>query len=151
MSTTARVSRRLFLKLVVASSAASALGGCGGGGGTSAEAFGDASAGNVSDLPVGSIRAVPNAPAFIARDQDGLYAMTSTCTHAGCDLIASGVITAQGIDCRCHGSVFDKDGSVVSGPATNPLEHFAVSVDPSGAITVHGGTQVSQSTRTPIA
>jgi Rieske Fe-S protein len=151
MSTTTKVSRRLFLKVIVATGAASAWGGCGGGNGAGAEAFGDASAGNSADLPVGSIRAVANAPAFIGRDQDGLYAMTSTCTHAGCDMIASGSITAQGIDCHCHGSVFDKNGNVISGPANSPLEHFAVSVDPSGAMTVHGGTQVPQSSRTPIA
>ena len=151
MSMLTNISRRHFLQVVAAAGAATALTGCGSGNNGSAEAFGDASAGNVSALAVGRLEAVPNTPAFIGRDADGLYAMTATCTHAGCDMISAGSITAQGIVCNCHGSVFDKDGSVISGPAKSALEHFAVTVDASGNITVHGGSSVSQATRTPVA
>jgi cytochrome b6-f complex iron-sulfur subunit len=145
------ISRRHFLQVIVATGAVSALPGCNGGGDSSPEAFGDVGAGNVSELAVGSIQAVSNAPAYIARDASGLYAMTSTCTHAGCDMIASGAITSQGIACHCHGSVFDKNGNVVTGPANSALAHFAVSVDAAGAITVHGGQTVAQSERTAVA
>jgi Rieske Fe-S protein len=50
---------------------------------------------------------------------------SSTCTHKGCtvDKIADGTI-----DCPCHGSKFNLDGSVAKGPATTPLEAQAVTV-----------------------
>lgn len=50
---------------------------------------------------------------------------SSTCTHAGCTLreVADGTI-----NCRCHGSKFNLDGTVANGPAGRPLERKAVSV-----------------------
>ena len=75
--------------------------------------------------------------------------MTTTCTHLGCDL-ATGTITAQSITCNCHGSVFNLDGTVNMGLATKTLVHFAVDVAANGTITVHGGTTVDVSTRTPV-
>lgn len=50
---------------------------------------------------------------------------SSTCTHAGCTLneVADGTI-----NCPCHGSKFNLDGSVANGPATKPLEAKPVTV-----------------------
>jgi Rieske Fe-S protein len=111
------------------------------------EAFGDIAAGNLSALPVGALRALASAPACIGRDSDGVYAMTLTCTHAGCEI---GTVSPQGLVCGCHGSAFDVDGNVVRGPATQPLDHFAVSADAAGSLTVHGGQTVSASTRLTV-
>lgn len=141
--------RRCFLKLVGAGSLASVVGGCSSSS-SDPEGFGDVSAGNVSALPVGSLQAVSGAPAIIGRDSGGVYAMTSTCTHEGCDMISQGSISASGIYCACHGSHFDVDGNRVSGPANSPLTHFEVTVDASGEITIHGGTTVDASTRTTV-
>lgn len=148
------VSRRYFLKVVAAGAATSAgvLAACSGSGssGGQAEPVGDVNAGNVSDLTAGQVKPVPGAPVFIGRDSQGVYAMTTTCTHQGCDL-ATGTISesAMTITCMCHGSVFNFAGGVVTGPATQPLVHFAVDVAADGTITVHGGTTVDASTRTP--
>ena len=143
--------RRTFLRLAVVTVASRWVCGCSGGaGGTSAEAFGDVSAGSTSAMSVGTIKPVPNAPAFIARDAKGLYAMTTTCTHQGCDLASSGRVSGTEIQCACHGSVFDANGGVVNGPAQKPLEHFAVSVDASGEITVHGGQVVAADVRVAL-
>ena len=50
---------------------------------------------------------------------------SAICTHKGCtvDEVADGTI-----NCPCHGSKFNLDGSVANGPATRPLEAKAVSV-----------------------
>jgi cytochrome b6-f complex iron-sulfur subunit len=73
--------------------------------------------------------------------------LTVTCTHQGCDVDAVGSGDSATLDCPCHGSRFDRNGSVVRGPAQSPLVHFAVEVDSSGNITVHGGTTVDASVR----
>lgn len=119
---------------------------CGGPGPVSPQPFGDVAAGNVSSLPVGALVAVPGAPACVGRDAGGVYAMTLTCTHQGCEAAVSG----RGIACPCHGSVYDADGNVVAGPATAPLQHFAVSVDAAGNVTVHGGTPVDAGVRVAV-
>jgi Rieske Fe-S protein len=50
---------------------------------------------------------------------------SAVCTHKGCtvDEVADGTI-----NCPCHGSKFNLDGSVANGPATRPLEAKTVSV-----------------------
>jgi Rieske Fe-S protein len=109
--------------------------------------FGDVSAGNVSNLAVGSLKAVPGAPVCIGRDANGVYAMSLTCTHAGCEI--SGVSPA-GLICFCHGSQFDSNGNVVRGPATQPLAHFVVTVDSSGVLTIHGSQAIAADQRLKV-
>lgn len=146
-------SRRIALR-VIAATAAIPVVGCaaadpsGGGRSSDPEPFGDVLVGNVADIAEDTLRPVPGEPVIIGRDADGLYAMTSTCTHEGCDMIADGHVNAQGVVCGCHNSRFDRNGAVRSGPARSPLQHFAVSVDATGAVTVHGAEPVSASQRT---
>ncbi len=136
--------RRVFL---CTSAAVGLTLGCGGGSGSEPEAFGSVAAGNVNAFPVGTLLAVAGAPVILGRDAGGLYAMTSTCTHEGCDMAAEGSIGANGVYCGCHGSRFDVNGAVVQGPANVPLAHFAVSVDAAGNVTVDGSAKVSASMR----
>jgi Rieske Fe-S protein len=111
---------------------------------------GDVAAGNVSSLPVGSLRVVGDQPVCIGRDSGGVYAMTLTCTHAGCDIGSTGEVSPSGLVCGCHGSRFDANGNVVSGPARLPLDHFEVSADGSGNLTIHGGQVVDASQRLAV-
>ncbi len=134
--------RRLFLKVL----AAGPLLACSDGSGAP-QSFSDVAAGNVSATSVGTLVTVPNAPCILGRDKDGLYAMTNTCTHQGCDVSPSGTA----ISCPCHGSRFTANGAVLAGPASSPLVHFAVSLDADGNLTVHGQLQVGADVRTPVA
>ena len=137
--------RRSFLKVL----AATPLLACSGNSGA-AEQFGDVAAGNVSDTKVDTLSAVSGAPAVLARDSEGLYAMTTTCTHQGCPVTPEPG-SPPTLYCSCHGSRFDINGGVLAGPAGASLAHFAVTVDAAGNITVKGTTQVAASVRTPVA
>jgi Rieske Fe-S protein len=113
---------------------------------------GDVGAGNIKDLPPDTVRLIQGAPACIGRDTGGLYAMSTTCTHEGCDIATHGSVSFQQIVCNCHNATFDSNGNPTSGPARSQLQHFAVSLDAAtGDIMVHGGTYVDGSTRVPVA
>lgn len=140
------LTRRRFL--VVAGHAV-AIGACSSAA-VSPAAVGDVAAGNVSALPVGSLRAIGTEPVCIGRDSGGVYAMTLTCTHAGCNIGQTGTVSPEGLACDCHGSEFDANGAVVRGPATQPLDHFAVTVDSSGNLTIHGGQTVTATDRLSV-
>ena len=71
---------------------------------------------------------------FIFREHPGsFYAVSSICTHLGCNTKwnpagieghPEGVIA-----CPCHGSIFDKKGNVLHGPAPRSLDRFLVRVE----------------------
>lgn len=54
-------------------------------------------------------------------------AFSMACTHEGC---LTSVVNAQRFDCPCHGSRFDANGAVISGPARLPLQRIVTSYDP---------------------
>jgi cytochrome b6-f complex iron-sulfur subunit len=136
--------RRIFLKVLAAGPLLAA---CSSNGSGSPASFGVISAGTVSAKKVGTLEVVPGQPVVLARDAQGLYAMTVTCTHQGCDVEPQG----SNLYCPCHGSLFDGSGKVLNGPASSPLVHFAVTVDAAGNITVDGATQVAADARTAVS
>jgi Rieske Fe-S protein len=136
--------RRRFLELM-GGTALGALSGCSSG----PDSVGDVAAGSAADLAVGTVRAVGSEPVAIGRDAKGIYAMTLTCTHQGCN-IGGGTVSGAGLKCPCHGSTFDANGDVTGGPATSPLAHLSVTADASGNLTIHGGTVVDASTRLTV-
>jgi Rieske Fe-S protein len=143
--------RRDFLRVCALGTTACAFAsGCSNPSAAAPAQFGDVVAGNVNTLPVGTLQRVGTQPVFVGRDSEGLYAVTSTCTHAGCDVVSQGSNTSALLICPCHGSRFDRNGAVTQGPAELPLVHFAVEVDSGGNVTIHGGTQVSAATRVPV-
>src|ERR1022692_152054 len=109
---------------------------------------GPVSVGNVSALSIGTMLVMSNV--VLARDANGVYAMSAVCTHAGCLLDDSSSTIASGLYCPCHGSTFDGSGSVTGGPARSPLEHYAVTIAADGSITVDGSQTVSASTRVAV-
>jgi Rieske Fe-S protein len=77
-----------------------------------------------SDVPVGG--GVIVGDVVVTQPAAGTFkGFSSTCTHKGCAVnkVADGTI-----DCPCHGSKFNLDGSVANGPATAPLETMAIAV-----------------------
>jgi Rieske Fe-S protein len=83
--------------------------------------------GKTSEIPVGGGKIFNADKVVITQPTTGDFkAFSAICTHQGC-IVAD--IKGEDIDCTCHGSKFSiKDGSVVHGPATKPLEKLTPTV-----------------------
>jgi len=85
---------------------------------------------------------------WVFRDSEGIYAVSSVCTHLGC--IAGRDAETGSFLCPCHGSVFKADGSVVAGPAPSGLPWLALSIAPDGQIVVDQRRSVSAGTKLKV-
>ncbi|MDX1982265.1 MAG: Rieske 2Fe-2S domain-containing protein [Bryobacteraceae bacterium] len=84
----------------------------------------------------------PGRSVAIFRDAEGVYAVSTICTHLGCVIKAN----EEGFECPCHGSRFARDGAVTKGPAPKPLPWMKVAVS-GGALVVDEGATVPRGTR----
>lgn len=78
-----------------------------------------------SDVPVGSGVIVDEI--VVTQPTAGVFkGFSAKCTHKGCmvDKVADGTI-----DCPCHGSKFNLDGTVAKGPAQEPLSAETITVE----------------------
>jgi Rieske Fe-S protein len=65
---------------------------------------------------------------FLVRTGDsGVIAIDSTCTHLGCGVRWDA--DEQLIKCPCHGGVYDRMGTVKSGPPPAPLARLTTKVE----------------------
>ncbi len=86
------------------------------------------------DYPADSVTYLADQQVYVVRSPAGFYAVSAICTHLGC--ITQWKQDLDSIACPCHGSRFDKTGTVVHGPAPRPLEHFAIRLLPDGNLLV---------------
>lgn len=73
-------------------------------------------------LATGEAYLPPGRSVALFRDAEGVYAISTICTHLGCVVKAA----AGGFECPCHGSRFAPDGSVTKGPAPKALPWLQV-------------------------
>ncbi len=66
---------------------------------------------------------IVDAKMLVFNSGGGFSALTSVCTHSGCD--RNWALTNNQFVCTCHGSRFTTAGAVVQGPANTPLASFA--------------------------
>ena len=83
--------------------------------------------GRVDEYPVGSVTAFPTGRFSLVRTETGFLALYQRCTHLGC-LTRPWDEGQQAFHCTCHGSLFTKEGEVISGPAPRPLDLFPVEI-----------------------
>jgi Rieske Fe-S protein len=78
----------------------------------------------------------PGRSVALFRDSEGVYAISTICTHLGCVVKAS----LEGFECPCHGSRFATDGAVTRGPAPRALPWVKVSSSGAGLVVDEGAT-----------
>ncbi|HET7327266.1 MAG TPA: Rieske (2Fe-2S) protein [Nocardioidaceae bacterium] len=121
--------RRTILRGAAISGAIGAcplLAACGSDGSSSATTETDALA-STADIPVGGGKVFRDQEVVVTQPSKGEFVgYTAECTHQGC-IVAE--VSDGTINCPCHGSMFDiDDGSVVGGPAQEPLPMKPISV-----------------------
>ncbi len=58
----------------------------------------------------------------VLQDAGEIYALSLVCTHLGCTV----KVTPNELICPCHGSVFDRQGRVLKGPARGNLQRLTL-------------------------
>ncbi|MFQ5472966.1 MAG: ubiquinol-cytochrome c reductase iron-sulfur subunit [Dehalococcoidia bacterium] len=97
------------------------------------------------DLPLNSHHFIGKRNVWIFRDARGFYALSAICTHLGCILSEKALHT--GYKCPCHGSEFDAEGRVQSGPAPRGMDWLEVSLAADGRLMVDAGKTVTRGTK----
>jgi Rieske Fe-S protein len=83
--------------------------------------------GPAADVAVGGGKVFKDLEVVVTQPTVGQYeGFSAVCTHTACiiDTVAEGTI-----NCPCHGSRFNLDGTVANGPAERPLTVRTVRVD----------------------
>jgi cytochrome b6-f complex iron-sulfur subunit len=111
-------------------------------------------AGTVSEFEVGDVKIIREGKFYVTRVPEGFLALYWKCPHLGCTVPwAEGdpampgppgpgdvAFTDKGrFKCPCHGSIYNRYGQIIQGPAPRPMDLFPVSIDSSGKISVETG------------
>lgn len=99
--------------------------------------------GRKEDFPPGTIKYFEDQQTYVFADQDGIFAMSSLCTHLGCVVNKE----EKQFTCPCHGSRYDLAGKVKQGPAPKNLAWFQVKPLPSGRLIVNRNKIVKPGTK----
>lgn len=98
-------------------------------------------AGYPNEIQIGQVdeRFKQRFAVWLVRDIDptrgeGIYALSTVCTHLGCT--PNWLEAEQKFKCPCHGSGYYKSGVNFEGPTPRPLERFAISLADDGQILV---------------
>lgn len=74
---------------------------------------------------------------YIINNEDGALALYWKCVHLGCTVPWN---AGEGdFHCPCHGSVYDRHGVRIAGPAPRPLDLMDLEVDANGNAIVNTG------------
>ncbi len=98
--------------------------------------------GSADEFPPGTDRAVPDRMVLVMSRPEGLAVVSLVCTHLGCIV----QVNDDGFACPCHGSEFDGEGRVKTGPAPRALRWLALSRSPDGAVVVDASVEVDPGT-----
>lgn len=100
-------------------------------------------AGRSEDFQPGTITLNVERKVYIVRKREGsFYALSSVCTHLGC--ITNYQSAVKKIACPCHGSLFDLEGNVLSGPAPKSLKRILIEQNDRGVLVVDTSVDVGE-------
>jgi cytochrome b6-f complex iron-sulfur subunit len=84
------------------------------------------------NYPLNSRTILAHIPAIVIHDEEGLHALSLTCTHLGCMVEPRNF----GFECPCHSSRYEPEGRVLRGPASDDLRTLRVEKSEDGNLHV---------------
>lgn len=92
-----------------------------------------------ADIPAAGASPIVNRDGkfWLIHNDDGVLALYWKCVHLGCTVPWND--TEGQFHCPCHGSIYDRKGVLLAGPAPRPLDIMAVTPN-GGGVTVDTGT-----------
>jgi cytochrome b6-f complex iron-sulfur subunit len=91
-------------------------------------------AGRPGDYPDDTATFIEEVRLFVVRKGDAYRAVSGICPHLGCTVNSVG--GKNPFLCPCHGSHFDQNGAVVSGPSPRGLTWFLVTTSKDGRLVI---------------
>lgn len=79
---------------------------------------------------------------WMVRNAEGIYALSTVCTHLGCT--PNWLSSEKKFKCPCHGSGFFVSGINFEGPAPRPLERYRIIMAEDGQIIVDKSIKYQQ-------
>lgn len=98
--------------------------------------------GKPDSFPLGTRLPLSRQRVTVVRTENGMAAISNTCTHLGCVVATTDI----GFACPCHGSRFDAEGVVLGGPAPRPLDWYKLELSPNGEVEIDTSTAVPTGT-----
>jgi cytochrome b6-f complex iron-sulfur subunit len=96
---------------------------------------GEVNAGEIAALSVGDVKLIQNGKCYVSRVPEGVLALWWKCPHLGCtvpwkpdDKTEDELASKGRFNCPCHGSIYDRYGNIVAGPAPRPMDLFGVQI-----------------------
>jgi cytochrome b6-f complex iron-sulfur subunit len=96
---------------------------------------GQVNAGAVDSLQVGDVKLVQEGKFYLSRVPEGILALWWKCPHLGCtvpwkpdDPTMDDLASKGRFNCGCHGSIYNRYGQIVQGPAPRPMDLFGVEI-----------------------
>ncbi len=96
---------------------------------------GQVNAGDVAGLQVGDVKLVNEGKCYVSRVPEGVLALWWKCPHLGCtvpwkpnDPSMDALAPSGRFNCPCHGSIYDRYGNIIAGPAPRPMDLFPVEI-----------------------
>lgn len=104
--------------------------------------------GKTDDFPPDSITFLEDSRLFIFRQAKGFFAISSICSHLGCNVKWN--TANNGFDCPCHGSTFDKNGKNINGPAPKPLKWYKLTLIGDNSLQINTRREVDKNYRLKV-
>ena len=93
----------------------------------------------------GTVKALPQFKIIVFSDKEGVYAISTICTHKGC--VVNFKEKEKMFTCPCHGAQYDADGKVGRGPAKADLTWYKVDRGTDGRLSVDKTKTVPRGTK----
>ena len=112
--------------------------------------------GAISDFQVGDVKMIQSGKCYVSRVPEGILALWWKCPHLGCtvpwkpDDPTMDTIAGKGrFNCPCHGSLYDRYGNIIAGPAPRPMFLFKTTIPVMTAPIIRYSSRVPRPSRSP--